>query len=46
LASTAQQTPATTPTTAITLADKVAFLARPEAYAHRPREVTCKKTHM
>jgi len=46
LASTAQQTPATTPTTAITLADKVAFLARPEAYAHRPREVTCKQTHM
>lgn len=46
LASTAQQTPATTPTTAIGLADKVAFLARPEAYPHRPPEVTCKQTHM
>ncbi len=46
LARSAQQTPATTPSATIAFADKVAFLARPEAYAHRPREVTCKQTHM
>lgn len=31
---------------ASTLADKVTFLASPHAYAPRPREVTCKETHM
>ncbi len=47
---TAQQTPAATNDTAsgatATLADKVAFLGRPEAYPHSPREVASKQTHM
>jgi aminoglycoside phosphotransferase family enzyme len=31
---------------AITLAEKVAFLAAPDAYQQRPREVVCRETHM
>jgi aminoglycoside phosphotransferase family enzyme len=43
VASTAQQT---TITPTVSLADKVAFLERPGAYLHPPREVICKQTHM
>ncbi len=34
------------PANASSLADKVAFLGRPEAYPDSPREVACRQTHM
>ena len=46
MTSASQQKTPSAPQQASTLADKVAFLGSPQAYAPPPRAVTCKETHM